>query len=310
MPAGATDLIVHCYNDAPAFSQKARAMLGVKNAHWFASDHPTILPKPDLSALTGGYRQIPVAQIGADVFCGSELILDLLEARIPEPSLTAASGPGIGRGLAHWGEDMLFWLTVQIVCGSDFASSEDAKFNADREKMLPGFYDVPAMKAALPANVALLHGHLDLLARQLADGRRFLFGDVVDVADISLWFPLEFMRYCRNGNEHIPDQYPAIAAWMGRIAAIGHGRREEISRADALAIARETTPMSTLSSTIDFGPQPGEQVRVVWKAYSPTDLVGELVEAHPRTLAVRWSAPEVGEVVVHFPRTAGTVTPA
>ena len=59
-----------------------------------------ILPKPDLTALTGGYRQIPVAQVGAEIYCSSEMVMDLPEARIPSPSLTPSSGPGLGRGLA------------------------------------------------------------------------------------------------------------------------------------------------------------------------------------------------------------------
>lgn len=38
-----------------------------------------IMPKPDLVALTGGYRRIPVLQIGADVFCDTRLIAKELE---------------------------------------------------------------------------------------------------------------------------------------------------------------------------------------------------------------------------------------
>ncbi len=70
--------------------------------------------------------------------------------------------------------------------------------------MLPGIYDVAAMKAALPANIPMLRAHLDLIERQLADGRAFVLGDVMDIADISLWFPIDFLRHCRNGNERIP----------------------------------------------------------------------------------------------------------
>ncbi|UVO51996.1 glutathione S-transferase family protein [Sphingomonas sp. SUN019] len=308
MLAGPTDLIVHQYSREPAFSVKTRLMLGFKSAEWFACDHSTILPKPELAALTGGYRQIPVLQVGADIYCGSELVLDQLEARVPQPSLTRASGPGIGRGLAYWAEDNLFWLIVQIVCGSGFESTTRPDFDADRKQMLPGIYDVEQMRAALSVNVPLLRAQLDLLERQLADGRSFLFGDAPDLADISFYFPLDFLRHCRNGNERIPDDYPAIAAWMIRVAAIGHGRRHPIDRAGALAVARAATPTIAPVSTIAEGPQPGDRVRVKWAAYSPIELAGELIEAHPRRIAVLWSAPEVGDVVVHLPRSAGELT--
>lgn len=303
MPASPSDMIVHQYKGAPAFSVKARLMLGLKNARWFACDHPTILPKPDLAALTGGYRQIPVLQIGADIYCGTELIADELDKRIDGPPLASLSGEGIGRGIAHWAEDNLFWLTVQIVCASDFEYAEDPDFNADRRKMLPGIWDPETMKVALPENVMLLRGHLDLMERQLAGGRAFMLGESADLADISLYFPLHFMAFCRNGNERITDEYPAVRAWMDRVAAIGHGQRmEEISRADALAIAKAATPSFAPASSVKDGPQPGDRVRVNWAAYSPVALVGELVETHARKIAVRHNAAEVGDVIVHLPR--------
>jgi glutathione S-transferase len=44
---------------------------------------PVIMPKPDLTALTGGYRKTPVLQIGADIYCDSQLIMRELEAAAP-----------------------------------------------------------------------------------------------------------------------------------------------------------------------------------------------------------------------------------
>jgi glutathione S-transferase len=308
MPAGPDDLIVHQYTHEPAFSVKTRLMLGFKNAEWFAVNHPTILPKPDLTPLTAGYRQIPVAQIGADIHCGTELVMDLLEARIPQPSLTRHSGAGLGRGLAYWAEDNLFWLIVQIVCGSDFEAAKREDFNADRRQMLPGIYDPEAMKAALPGTIQLLRAQLDLIERQLEDGRAFMLGESADIVDISLYFPLDFLTYCRNGNERIPSQYPAIAAWMERVAALGHGRRQELSGAEAIAAARAASPTLRPVSTVAEGPQPGNRVRVRWTAYSPEELVGEVIEAHPRKITVAWTSPAAGDLIIHLPRSAGQVS--
>lgn len=305
MTAGTTDLIVHQYNAEPAFSVKTRLMLGFKNAEWFACDHSTILPKPELAALTGGYRQIPVAQVGAEVFCGSELVMDLLERRVPEPSLTSHSGAGLGRGLAYWSEDTLFWLIVQVVCGSGFESTKRADFDADRKLMLPGIYDVLAMEAALPGNVQTLRAHLDLIERQLADGRQYLLGDSPEIADIGLCFPLDFLGHCRNGNERLTSEYRHITAWMDRVRALGHGRRQEISRDEALAVAKAAVPVVKRKSTVAEGPQPGARLRFKWAAFSPIDLEGELIETHAREIAVLWSVPEVGEVLVRLPRSAG-----
>ena len=308
MPAGSTDLIVHQYDGAPAFSTKTRLMLGFKNAQWYACNQPTILPKDELFMLSGGYRQIPVAQVGADIYCGSELVLDLLEARVPEPPLTARSGPGIGRGLAYWAEESLFWLVSSIVCASGFQSMEDPQFIEDRQKMVSGGFDLATMQAALPANIRVLRMHLDLVERQLEDGRAWFFGDAPDLVDITLAFPLDFLRFCRNGNEHIVAEYPRILAWMKRVKALGHGQRQEITPEEAIAVARAATPaMRTPRSTVKEGPQPGTRVRVTWSAYSPLDLEGEVVEAHARRMSVAWTSPAAGDLVIHFLPGAGRI---
>lgn len=304
MAAGPTDLILHQYDLSP-FSQKARLMMGRKNARWYACIHSTIMPKPELMELTGGYRQIPVLQIGADIYCGTELIADELERLIPNPPLTAASGPGLGRAMAYWTDETLFWLIVQITCGSGFASCEDAAFNADRFEMLGAMYNLEAMQAALGVNVPKLRQHLELVERQFADGRAFLLGDTPDLADISLYHAVDFLSVCRNGNERIPDDYPAMRRWMSRVAAIGHGTRREIERSDALAIAGAARPAPARPSTSREGPWPGEKVRFAPWAPSGKIIEGELISAQPRRISIRRTTGALGETVVHLPRNAG-----
>ncbi|WP_235205783.1 glutathione S-transferase N-terminal domain-containing protein, partial [Cupriavidus sp. SK-4] len=52
------DIILHQYATSP-FSEKVRLALGAKGLAWQAVEIPAILPKPDLLALTGGYRRTP-----------------------------------------------------------------------------------------------------------------------------------------------------------------------------------------------------------------------------------------------------------
>ena len=49
------DLILHHYAGSP-FSEKVRLVLGYKGLSWKSVSVPVILPKPDVVALTGGYR--------------------------------------------------------------------------------------------------------------------------------------------------------------------------------------------------------------------------------------------------------------
>ncbi|MDP1969054.1 MAG: glutathione S-transferase N-terminal domain-containing protein, partial [Burkholderiaceae bacterium] len=60
------ELILHHYANSP-FSEKVRLILGYKSLAWKSVLVPSLMPKPDVQALTGGYRKTPILQIGADI---------------------------------------------------------------------------------------------------------------------------------------------------------------------------------------------------------------------------------------------------
>src|SRR6186713_1010576 len=96
------DLILHHYWESP-YAEKIRRVMGMKGLTWRSVIIPMVMPKPDLTALTGGYRKTPVLQIGADVYCDSQLIMRELERRHPTPSFYPA-GRGAADALAWWAE--------------------------------------------------------------------------------------------------------------------------------------------------------------------------------------------------------------
>lgn len=51
-------ILLHQYDVSP-FSEKVRVALGIKGLTWHAVEQPVIMPKPELTALTGGYRKFP-----------------------------------------------------------------------------------------------------------------------------------------------------------------------------------------------------------------------------------------------------------
>ena len=61
------DLILHHYDLSP-YAEKIRLALGLKGLAWNSVQTPMVLPKPDHFELTGGYRRVPVLQIGSDVY--------------------------------------------------------------------------------------------------------------------------------------------------------------------------------------------------------------------------------------------------
>ena len=81
-----TEPVLHHYPFSP-YAEKVRAMLGFKRIAWKSVQIPPVMPKPDVLALTGGYRKTPILQIGADIYCDTQCIIRELERRFPEPTL-------------------------------------------------------------------------------------------------------------------------------------------------------------------------------------------------------------------------------
>ena len=140
---------------------------------------PTILPKPDVVALTGGYRRTPFLQIGADVYCDTLLMCRVLDRIAPEPPLVPELQAGIAEIVSQWADTTLFWTavpyTMQPAGAAHFfagAPPEAIKaFGADRAAMNPTFRRPPIADAR-----AALVAYLGRLAAMLADGRKFLLG--------------------------------------------------------------------------------------------------------------------------------------
>ncbi|MDB5108550.1 MAG: hypothetical protein JWM69_1491, partial [Candidatus Binatus sp.] len=72
------EIILHQYAISP-FSEKIRKIFAFKKIAWRSVEQPVIMPKPQLIPLTGGYRRIPVLQIGADVYCDTGIIIRKIE---------------------------------------------------------------------------------------------------------------------------------------------------------------------------------------------------------------------------------------
>ena len=64
------DIILHHYGTSP-YSEKVRLGLGLKGLAWASVEIPVIMPKPDLTALTGGYRNKYLRRSATLAFYGS-----------------------------------------------------------------------------------------------------------------------------------------------------------------------------------------------------------------------------------------------
>jgi glutathione S-transferase len=300
------EIILHQYWTSP-FTEKVRVVLGMKGLTWRSVEQPTIMPKPDLTPLTGGYRRIPVMQIGADIYCDSQVILRELEQRYPGPSLAAG---GLHTALGAWTDQAFFGASVTLIfaeMGSHGAVDE--AFRKDREALSGRPFDPAAMLAAVPVMREQWRAGVSFIEDQLARNGEFLLGEpsVSDAhAYMNPWF---VARFVPETGKRLLAEFPLVRAWMQRIEALGHGTHSEMSREEAVRIARATVP-ATKEAPDPHDPDgltPGTPVTVAAIDYGREPIPGTLVAASPQHVAIRRSDPAVGEVVVHFPRAGFTV---
>ena len=301
-----SDLILHHYPSSP-FAEKIRLVLGYKNLAWKSVVIPQIMPKPDVQALTGGYRKTPILQIGADIYCDTSLICDVLEHLAPTPSLYPEPGKGLARTLAQWADSTLFWAAMAYNLGPKGAADmfgntppEVAKAFSDDRRAMSG-----SMTRLRPADAAAAYKSYLRRLSDMLDDQPFLLGAVPTVADFACYHPLWFTRTRTPSVAGILDLTPAVVDWMARMAAIGHGTMEKFNAADALAVAAASTPHTLLTDSTfqdDHGIPLGSLVTVAAESFGPEATEGELVAATRTHYTLRRTDERAGTVHVHFPR--------
>ncbi len=292
------DLILHHYDLSP-YSEKVRLMFGLKGLDWRSVQIPMVMPKPDYTELTGGYRRTPSLQIGADVYCDSKMCAQVLEQLHPEPSLFPGGDEATVWGLSRWAETG-FLMAVLVFFGE--GGLFDETFVEDRKKMVPTL-DLERVKPIVPAKKLQLAQNLDRLERQLADGRAFLLGAAPSLADLSAYHTTAFLQ-AHPKTAPMLRPLTRLRAWLDRVAAIGHGDRKELDAADAIAIAHDAVPVPFTGepASLPEGLVYGDAVVVVPEEIGPVTVAGTLVESGVHEIAIRRRSERAGDLVVHFPR--------
>ncbi|OYQ20462.1 glutathione S-transferase [Pseudomonas mandelii] len=302
-----SELILHHYPTSP-FSEKARLLLGFKGLSWRSVKISPIMPKPDLTALTGGYRKTPVLQIGADIYCDTSLIARRLEQEKALPAFFPEGQEMIAATFAAWADSVVFQHAVSLVFQPEsiavrFGSlpPEAIKaFLADRAGLFSGGsatkLSTEQARHQWPTLMARLEQQLQ---REQGD---FLFGEP-SIADFALAHPLWFLK-ATPVTSPLVDAYPAVSAWFGRVMGFGHGAFSEMTSEAALDVARHATPAALPDEQFDEpnGFEAGQQVVIAATDYGVDPVAGELLFAGREELILRREDERGGVVHVHFPR--------
>jgi glutathione S-transferase len=304
------DLILHHYPSSP-FSEKIRMVLGYKKLAWKSVIIPALMPKPDLLALTGGYRRTPVMQVGADVYCDTTLICDVLEHVQGEPTLYPPHLKGVSRVFAQWADTSLFWAAMAYNLQPKGAAHVFGKappaaakaFGEDRKAMSSN------MVRLRPGDATCAYRSYLRRIAHMAEEHDFLFGTEPCVADFATYHAL---WYTRNQVPLLADilaATPAVSEWMDRIAAIGHGGMDKFNAADAITVAKAAEPMPPGQNLLidsafqdDHGIALGSRVTITAESFGPEPTEGVLLAATRTHYTLQREDARTGSMHVHFPR--------
>lgn len=296
------NLILHHYDISP-YAEKIRLVFGLKRLTWRSVIQPMVMPKPDLVGLTGGYRRIPVLQIGADVFCDTSLIAATLERLHPSPTLYPGGTRAQTELWCSWAERVLMWPTARYVTAVNDDRLGPA-FHADRAAMrghaAPGAADIAA---SIPHHREQCRIMLQWLEGVLADGRDFLLGSEPGLADFGVYQRVWWLHAFGGKAADVLQGLSSLLSWAARIKAVGHGIRSELDAGEAQRIAQA----ASADASVIFGaalssPARGDRITIGTEGHAPDAVTGVVVSATSEAISLAQENERDGRVVVHFPR--------
>lgn len=298
-------LILHHYPLSP-FSEKIRVMLGYANVSWQSCITREMPPRPLLARLAGGYRKIPVAQIGADIFCDSKIIAAEIAQLSNKPLLAVENLDSAQQAYIAKVDLDLFFASLFV--------SGTMKLNAKVLKAMSlvdiGRFIVDRINVGRKARIKAVSPlkAKDMVKQHLAEieqrlSQEFLFGQQPTHADFSTYHSLWFIHDLAESS--LLQGYPRLLVWMERMKNFGHGASQQINEAQALQAAHSEP--RTIATEHRQDAQIGTQVSIMPADYGCEPTVGILVGVTPYRYILAKQDAELGTLHIHFPRQGYTL---
>ncbi len=296
-------LILHHYELSP-YAEKIRLMLGLAQLPWGSVVSPEQPPRPNVDPLSGGYRRIPVAQRGADIFCDTFIIAQEVAALADRPELDPEHAAADANQVIDLAEGDVFFAAISSVppltlLGTmlrSFGPLGMLRFAYDRVGMMQGATVKPPQGAAARK---VMKGFLETLEARLAT-QPFLAGSEPTLADFAAYHPL--WLHLNTSRSELDSRFTGVADWYARVAAFGHGRREELTPAQAFSAAAGADPRPLPESESEPDPRLGHAVSIAPSDYGTVPVTGTLVATTPSRYVLRRDTETYGRLHVHFPR--------
>ncbi len=300
-----TDPILHHFWASP-FAHKIRLAMGLAGVSWSSVEIPRVPPKPFLMPLTGGYRRTPVLQIGADVYCDTQLIASVIAKLGDAERLFPNDCEARALMFSEWVDQTLFPLAVRVVITTalDTAPSDFVK---DRGDLYFGSgWSEAKLRAELAGVILHLQASLKRLDASIHPDQYALGGVTPSYADVAIAYLCWFLRGRWADGPECLARYPNLCRIESEIGSATEGNSQgqvaELDALDALQVAKDSESQSPigieLEQTLEFG-----QVVSVRPFVDSSDpvVLGRLRYLDEARVSIDVDHAEVGSVAVHFP---------
>lgn len=301
--------ILHRSLESP-YAQKVMLLMGYLDQPYLSFIAPKGIPRPIEETLVGQYsRRIPILQMGADLYCDSELIVRIMTEHNHERSLTRY--PCVEEA-QQWIEKIevtgnpaiiasIKPLELIIAYFRAMPPSHAWHFITDRAKLAKKI-TVPKSNLSHKEKVAVARSYLESLNHQLRFGEFMLTEDKPTSVDFTAYTMTYFLDNINGlkmakGLEHLEQ-------WYKRMSAIGTGKFAEISGDKCLDIARESSPAPVAKQYLKSN-RIGQKICYRNKGFMAEmneGVEGIIVGEDDNTIILRRENKRVGTVHVHFPK--------
>lgn len=301
---------LHHYEPSP-YAEKIRAMFGLAAAPWSSVLSPPYPPRPNVDPLAGGYRRIPIAQVGADIFCDTALIATEVAQRTGHPELAPTVSDSGARSLVQRAEGDVFFSAItsanplKLLAKLVLTNGPGGAINFVRDRtamMKKATVRPPQGKAA----AELFKAFLADLDAHLAE-RQTLEGTEMAYADFSAYHPVWLALSV--GTAGSLKRFENARRWVERMQALGQGRRREAAPEEAFSAAEQSVPRA-LPSLGEEHDLLEKEVLIAPSDYGQVGVRGRLVGVFADRRVLLRETERFGDLHVHFPRSGYSVTSA
>ena len=289
--------ILYHYPMSP-YSEKLRLAMGLNHQTWASAVVPAQPPRGSLDCLVGGYRRIPVLQIGAQFYCDSQLAFEALSGVNSDACALNADDEALRR----WAEDDIFFAVIaaapplkvfKYLLGQ-LGLVGITRFIRDRSRMMR---DATVTVKAPAVAAASIEEYVLHLARLLAV-RPSLSGSRTGYLDLCCYHPLWMaLAVDRGAGASWPLK---VQEWLTQIGKLAHGVSANVSRASiAEAIMSDQVE---ISGEVSMPHHYGETVVVAPVDYARDETIGELLVLSDDRIVIRRRFEEEHPIYLHFPR--------